>query len=213
MEFGREPASFGHLFHYLQLDRMSLLCTSKGFKIDGLSVPPFLLNQGEWIVLQLPIRFGSKLEMKINKILTGDVCPGFIRFANVEIAVPIGNTKSGEEFLNIGQFLERLPARERDLFIAEINDSEISLEALPHHLPGTPRLLAGLMLASLGANLVVFNTCGLDPTGVQNVYDYVSEKMKHGIGFLEIQFEGVGPNHSRPFPVPQLTAELQTGLA
>jgi hypothetical protein len=188
---------------------MSLLCTSKGFKIDGLSVPPFSLNQGEWIALQLPIKYGSELGIEIDRILTGSACPEFIRFANVEIALPIGDAKSGEELPNIGRFLERLPTRERDIFITEINNSEISFEALPHHLPGTPRLLAGLMLATLGASLVVFNTCGLDPTGVERIYAYVSEKMKCGIGFLELQFGVVAQKNSRPFPVPQLTAVLQ----
>ena len=69
-------------------------------------------------------------------------------------------------------------------------------------------MLAGIMLASSTGEILVFNTAGLDPIGVQKVYTYLADKMRAGLSFIELEFPGTGQRQAHPVAVKVLKSFL-----
>jgi hypothetical protein len=183
---------------------MKTLCETNGFRAGAVLVPKFVLNQGDWIVLRWPECQGSDSEAALYEVLCGvSHCEEFTLRSKVGVATPFGKW-SGELFRGrhtVGELLAALPPEGRNRLELEIKGRHLWPESSVNHLPGTAKTLACLLLATLSAGIVVFNTSGLDPMGVQKVYGYLADHMKHGLGFIEIQFPGGSQNGSHPVRV------------
>lgn len=183
---------------------MKKLCETNGFRAGAVLVPKFVLYQGDWIVLRWPECQGTDSEAALYEVLSGvSHCEEFTRRSKVGVATPFGKW-SCELFKGqhtLGDLLVALPPEGRNRLELEIKGRHLSRESPVHHLPGTAKSLACLVLATLSAGIVVFNTSGLDPMGVQKVYGYLADQMKRGLGFIEVQFPGGGQNEAHPVDV------------
>ena len=123
--------------------------------------------------------------------------------SEVRVAAPFG--KWSPELLRgqhtLDELLAALPPDGRNRLEIEIRGRQLSRQSPVNHLPGTAKTLACLLLATLSAGIVVFSISGLDPIGVQKVYGYLADQMKHGLGLIEVQFLGGRQNEDRPVRV------------
>jgi hypothetical protein len=188
---------------------MNLLCKTAGCRIGEVRLPRFEVNRCEWIVLRWPINFGGEPERKFYSVLCGEPHPEFSLYARAQIATLIGlGESSAEPEQSVGDLLAALPSKDADVLLPEIRQAGLSFDSPLNHLPKTPRCLAGVIRAASEAELVAFNTSGLDPIGVQKVFSLVLGKLRQGRGFLELEFPGIGQKHPRPIDVTTLDATL-----
>jgi hypothetical protein len=191
----------------LAASQMNTLCKTIGVQIGDIRVPAFTLRRSEWLVLRWPDNFGSFSEDQFYKAISGSSGCEFILNAKSNVVTLFG--KQADELFagrTIGKLLAALSTTDRNRLEAEIETRRLSAETSVNDLPLTSRLLTGLMLASHTGEIVIFNTSGLDPKGVQSVYAYVGEKMKLGISFIELEFQGSDKNQPHPVAVVRLEA-------
>jgi hypothetical protein len=171
---------------------MNLLCESKGFRAGLVLVPAFELSRGEWLLLRWPVNSGSDSEESFYAALSGiAVFPGLIIHVTARIVALFGRwAKPPYHYSTVGELMSALPAEDKGRFRVEIDARQLAADAPLDQLPATPKLLAGLGLASLSGGLFVFNTAGLDPIGVQKAHASVAEKIRRGLSVIELEFHG-----------------------
>jgi hypothetical protein len=183
---------------------MNILCESVGVRIGRVIVPAFTLRNGDWIVLRWPEAFGTDSEDLLYEALGGvSIHAGLRRYCEGKVVTAFGKwaERSFAGCGTVGALLEALRPEARKVFEPQIRARHLPPGAPLSHLPATPRVLGGLMLASLAKEIVVFNTSGLDPMGARTVYAYVAAELAKGAGFIEVEFLGVAESEVRPAPV------------
>jgi hypothetical protein len=187
---------------------MNTLCETKGFRAGTVRIPAFALNRGEWLVLCWPTNFGSDSENRFYDALSGSaLCPDLALRATAKIVAQFGRwAEPLYRHRTLAELLGALSAEDRSRLSGEIEFQRLAPSAPLDHLPGTSRVLAGLMLASSSGEILVFNTAGLDPTGVQRVYAYLADKMKLGISCIELEFPDTAQRQAHPVGVTVLEA-------
>lgn len=162
-------------------------------------------------MLRWPASFGSDSESRFYDTLSGSAVGSEVALhATTKIVTQFG--KWAEALYchrTVGELLAALPAEDRSRLNAEIEPRRLAPSASLDQLPGTSRVLAGLMLAVSAGEILVFNTAGLDPTGVQKVYAYLADKTNRGLSFIELEFPGTGQRESHPVGVAVLEASTR----
>jgi hypothetical protein len=152
-----------------------------GVIIASLSLPPFQLKLGEVLCLHLPSPALSKEETHLINALTGKrLVLGLHLFGRVCFAAP--PTRRGIfglfRSLHPIDWLRHSGGLLRAEAEAIIERLGLKPEWRLSQLPATPRTLLGLEAAwAQGAEVVVFSTTGLDPTGVLAVFEAVASRL------------------------------------
>lgn len=187
---------------------MSALCETKGFRAGSVRIPAFALNRGEWLVLRWPANFGSDSEKRFYDALSGGaVCPELVLHARARVVAQFG--KWAEPLYrnrSIGELMAALPAEDQRRLRVDIEARQLGVDTPLDHLPATCKVLAGSMLACASGEMLVFNTSGLDPSGVEEVYAYLADKTQRGLSVLELEFPGNGQRQAHPVAVAVLEA-------
>jgi len=185
---------------------MSALFETRGFCAGSVRVPPFELGQGRWLVLRWPANHGSDSENRFYDIISGSAaCPDVELHARTKVVALFGKwAECLYRNRTVGQLLAALPAEDQRWLRVDIEIRRLAAELPFDHLPATSRLLAGLMLASLSGEVIVFNITGLDPTGIQKVYAYLADKIQMGLSVIELEFPSNEQREARPVAVTVL---------
>ncbi len=185
---------------------MSILCKSNGFKHQLVIVPPFTINQGDWLVLRCLSRRSDSTETDICDVLTGRVvCPGMVLHSRAVAAIPFGkwaNILFRDS--TIHDLISRLSNENKEVLRKELDQRAFQMDSTPNDLPLTAKLMLELMLACSIGKLVVFNASGLDPNGVKSIYAMIAANLMNGLGAIEIDFPTTSPREPRPIEVKAL---------
>jgi hypothetical protein len=154
----------------------------EGITVGALVIPPFQLGEGEWICLHIPGSSDAEEYDQLVQVLTGQRPVSHLRHTGRVV-------HADRPFHRAGWFgwLRRVypvdwlcQSAGVDRAEAEAITARLGLRPEWHidQLAANPRALLGLEAAwARGAEVVVFSTSGLDPSGLRSVYEAVSAKL------------------------------------
>jgi hypothetical protein len=154
----------------------------EGIEVGCLWIPPFVVKQGDWLCLHLPA-YSREAREPILQVLTGQrPVPGLHLFGRVAWARPATRAKKGlagvlgeRKVVDWLNYTGGISWAEAGAIVERLGlcpDWRVS------RLPGTPKTLLGLEAAwARGADVVVFETAGLDPVGRQRVQEAISSRL------------------------------------
>jgi hypothetical protein len=158
---------------------MKTLITCDGICIGDAFIPPFEVFTAEYVGLANPTDYGVQWNDLMQAL--GGLCPtAEVHIAGRSAVITPPGFQPLEQAVELQMIIDVAVARGLPRASAERIIIDLGLEE--DHAYGdiqlTPRLLLDLRLAwSQGAELVVFSTAGLDPSGVLAVADEVSKML------------------------------------
>jgi hypothetical protein len=167
-----------------------LLFSCEGLTINTLRIPAFQLNAGDFVCLHMPCLAWSADEEQVVQVFTGKrVVPGVHLHGRVDWAYPaiqrrgllsLFHRPRPVDWLRQSAGVARADAAAIVTRVALRTDDRVGRLRLIE-LPGTPKALLGLEAAwARGANVVVFTTVGLDPLGVQAMFETAASHLPPG---------------------------------
>jgi len=178
----------------------TLIFQCNGFSFDGLVIPQFNVYENEIICLHFP--FGRPVDNRLG--LTQTMIDNIDNKAiNTSGTIQFVDSYTLDERRFI--FFRKKLVREKiydklgcmdDECISFLHDYNIDAN-IPYRLyGGTERLLIALFIALRFSDLVLFPFSGLDPTGVNKVFDFITRTLK-GKGAIILSFPHIrGTNES-----------------
>ena len=163
---------------------MDIVIENKGIKTDSFYVPPFVLREGEVVVLFL---FNGSYYYDTEMFLKDIFC-GKIKHENVIIHKKMTFVKHFQESnlrrtfypITVGEYL-RKNANLNDPFSKKIYEIEwITSRTKMSSLAGAPRRLLCLYAALSKTKDIVFDLGGVDPKGAEFTFKMVNEAIKDG---------------------------------
>jgi hypothetical protein len=160
-----------------------MILKSNGIKTDKFIIPPFVLNEGEIIVIYL---WGGAHYQALKTFLKDIFC-GITAHENVEIVKPL---RFAEHFyepkfrrifypITIGEYL-RKHANPQNPYSTKIYDTNIHKKANVNQLQATTKKQLSIFSTLSHTNNIVFDLAGLDPNGANETYKIVKESVKNG---------------------------------
>lgn len=161
-----------------------MLIENKGIKTDTFYIPPFDLNEGEFVVLYL---FNGQHLPEIEMYLKNIFC-GRSKNENVVVHKPLTFVDHFIEPelrrlfhpVTVGAYLKK-KANFDSPFATKIYEIEwINKKTKVNALAGNPRRLLSLYTTLSKTNNIVFDIAGQDPQGAEETYKIVKEMVKNG---------------------------------
>ncbi len=167
------------------MDELLLACS--GITHGPFTVPSFTLRRGGDLCLHIPDHLRDEEERWLVRCLSGEISvPGLDVRARVEEA-PFAVQPAGLRGLfsrpSIAAWLRRnarVDGREVEAIVARLPDGGRPVKSMTEvgRLPGTLRAFLGLEAAwARGAEVVIYTTAGLDPSGRETVYAAVAARL------------------------------------
>jgi hypothetical protein len=157
---------------------------SNGLTIDKFYIPPFTVNKGEMVVIELPN--GAPFMEALFKFV--DVLTRRVHVSNVIIDADF---KFADHFvesrwlsffrpMTIGRYIKRHanPADQNIGRIYDLCDVKPSTQIV--RLPGTQRKLLSILTALSWTNNIIFDLMGVDPMGGMRAYSLAKEIVSNG---------------------------------
>jgi hypothetical protein len=163
---------------------MNIILENKGIKTDSFYVPPFVLREGEFIVLFL---FGGGYFYDTEMFLKDIFC-STTKHKNVIIPKKMTFVAHFKESgfrrtfypTTVGEYL-RKNANLNDSFSKKIYEIEwITNKTKMNSLSGTPRRFLCLYAALSKTSDIVFDLLGVDPQGAEFIFKMINEVIKNG---------------------------------
>lgn len=163
---------------------MKIVLENKGIKTDTFYIPPFVLYEGEIVVLFLY----NGQHFYDTEVFLKDIFCGKIKNENVILH---RNMRFVEYFrrsyfrdtffpLTVGRYLKK-NANPKSPFSSKIYEDEwIKRETKLEKLPGTPRKLLTLYAVLSKTKDIIFDVAGLDYQGAVLTFKMVEETVKDG---------------------------------
>ncbi|MFS4430429.1 hypothetical protein [Chryseobacterium sp. S90] len=157
---------------------------NKGIKTDQFYVPPFTLNEGEIIIINLfnGPRF-HETEMFLKDLFCGKVPhENIIIHKKMTFVEHFRESKFRDIFypMTVGEYL-RKNANPANPYSEKIYETEwINKKIKINTLTGSPRNLLSLYTTLSNTNNIIFDLVGLGPDGAQENYKIVKEVVKNG---------------------------------
>lgn len=167
-----------------KIKRNKMILKNKGIKTDKYYIPPFDLNEGEIVVLNL---FGGQ-HFQETKMYLKDIFTGKIPNENITINRRLTFV---EHFIEpkfrrlfypvtVGEFLKR-NANSKSDFVTKIYDIErITKKRKVNTLPGNSRKLLCMYATLSNTKDIIFDLGGQDPQGAEETYQIVKDNVKKG---------------------------------
>lgn len=163
---------------------MNIVLENKGIKTDTFYVPPFVLQEGEGLVLYL---YNGDHFYDTEMFLKAIFC-GTTKHKNMTLHKNMtfvehfkeSNFRSRFSPITVGEYL-RKNANLNDPFSKKIFEIDwITSKTKMNKLPGTPRKLLCLYATLSKTKDIVFDLAGLDHEGVDFTFKMVKEAVKNG---------------------------------
>jgi len=155
---------------------------STGIKLDGIYIPPFKLNQGEIVIIQLPNGPNFQpLLFNLVEILTSKK-----KVENIEVTenlrfvnhIAESRWKSFIAPMTVAKYIRKFGNPESSISSKIYELGWIQPNTKISSLPGNSRKTLSLLITFSWTNKIVFDLAGVDPIGGQQVFNLV----KSGIG-------------------------------
>ncbi|MDL2141990.1 hypothetical protein QQY79_05620 [Flavobacterium tructae] len=173
---------------------MKIVLENKGIKTDTFYVPPFVLYEGEIIVLYL----NNIIDLYGTEMFLKDIFCGITKNENVILHKKMTFVEHFRESnfrdrfypTTVGKYL-RKNANLSDPFSKKIFEIEwITNKIKVRTLAGNPRRLLCLYAALSKTKDIVFDLVGQDPEGVEFTFKMVKEAVKNGGSAILLDFSG-----------------------
>ena len=167
---------------------------NQGFQVDKYKVPPFKLNQGEIVTLNLGN--GSHfydLERKLISIFNCPVSTEKLKINEQLIFAEHIRLNRWTEFfypLTVERYL-RSNAQETEMPLSRFPDDRLKPGNKISHLAGNPRRFLSIYAAISKCDGLIFDLVGVDPQGALDIYEIVEEFVtsKNGYAILLNNFD------------------------
>jgi hypothetical protein len=161
-----------------------MLIENKGIKTDLFYLPPFTLNAGEILIINL---FNGAHFYKTEMLLK-DVLAGNTKNENIIIHQKLTFAEHFTESafrrivypVTVQEYLKKHASPDSP-YAAKIFDIDgIHNKTKVNSLTGTPKRLLSLYATLSTTNTIIFDLAGQDPAGAQETYKIVKEEVKKG---------------------------------
>ena len=162
---------------------------SKGIEIDSFYLPPFELDAGDIVIIQLPNGpYYSGLLFKLADILTGTEkndnveLTTDLKFANHLIET---GWRSVFRPLTVERYIERTGNPTSELTQMIYESKYIEPKTRISRLAGNPRKLLSVLTTLSWTDKIIFDLAGVDPVGGQEIFSLVKGQIgKSGAAIL-----------------------------
>jgi len=161
-----------------------MIIENKGIKTDKYYVPPFILNEGEIIIINLfngP--YFHETEMFLKDLFCGKTPhENVIIHKKMTFVEHFRESKFRDIFypMTVGEYLKK-NANPASPYSEKIYETEwINKKIKVNTLAGNPRRLLTLYSTLTKTQNIVFDLVGQDPMGAQEAYKIVKEVVKNG---------------------------------
>lgn len=185
--------------------------TCEGLRAGALMLPPFEVRAGELVKLQFPRSTPdtarARREVLGQLCAAADAC-GPVRACGVVAALETPRTRSAvRELFHRQRAVEwfcRQTGLSRAVALPSLKRIDLPPDVPVSSLAGTPRRLLALQaVLARGADVVVFDTAGLDPLGIQTLLQAVSERLGESAAlYLSCESEWEPPGVSFAAVIP-----------
>lgn len=176
----------------------------KGFKLEKFEIPPFTLNKGELINLQLfnGAHFFA-LEEKLVQIFTGVVKHEHVKILEkLEFAEHIGEKGLLKRLFptTVGKYLKK-NAKPFDMPLSIFPDDRLKPKTSLSRLAGNPKKFLAIYCALSKCDGLIFDLVGSDPLGSEKIFDIVKDFVdrKNGYAILLNNFDDLKEKSTKIF--------------
>lgn len=154
-----------------------------GVVIGDLYIPKFRLKKGDLFCMHWPLPANTEMENEFIKYLIGKKKSDQINiYGVVEKATPLVPEKKLFPFAretSLGNVIKKLAnGAAVNKLLTVCKELEIDVDSKILSISLTKRALLGIEIALSNApDVILFDICGLDPSGVQAIFDSVSDKL------------------------------------
>ena len=161
-----------------------MLIENKGIRKDNFYIPPFILNEGEIVVLYL---FNGQ-HLYETEMYLKDIFCGKLKNENVLVHKRLTFVEHFRESelrrlfypVTVGEYLKK-EANFESAFATKIYEIDwINEKTKVNTLAGNPRRLLSLYATLSNTKNIVFDVAGQDPQGADETYKIVKEVVKNG---------------------------------
>jgi hypothetical protein len=153
-----------------------LMLSFSGQTVEGHTIPSFDLHSGDYLCLHLAA-FSFTLGPKLAEALTKESRKP-VSFAERPTAPHSFLTRIFPE--TVGEWFVRTTGADRRRMFGVLAGMGVSEGTKVSQAQGTVRALLGVEAAFVRSPIVIFSTDGLDPTGMEAVFDAVSSRRGGG---------------------------------
>ena len=167
---------------------------SQGFQVDKYKVPPFQLNQGEIVTLNLwSGGHFFDLERELVSVFTGKKSIEQVKIhGQLTFAEHIRLNRWTELIypLTIERYLRR-NAQSTEMLLSRFPDDRLNPNNKISNLAGNPRRFLSIYSTLSKCDGLIFDLVGVDPQGALNIYEIVEEVVtsKDGYAILLNNFD------------------------
>lgn len=159
-----------------------MIAQSKGFQIDDFKIPPFELNEGDFIVLYIGNTLKSQyLRKKLFAFFSGkEKEPNLVFNEKIEVVSNI-YLKGIKEVLfptTVKKYVYRNAKRPKDILSKLVAFDRITSGTKIATLPSTSRKLISLFTTYSHTTKIIFDLGGLDLLGSEKVFCEVKRKLE-----------------------------------
>lgn len=165
--------------------KRTMLIENQGIKKDNYLIPPFVLKEGEIIVLHI---FGGQ-HFHRTELYLKDIFTGKVKHENVIVYKPLTFVEDIFEPrwrslffpITVGEYLKK-NANLNNEYATKIYETNnwITKKTKIHHLAGTLRKQLSVLATLSKSKNIVFDLVGQDPLGAEEIYKFVKENVKNG---------------------------------
>ncbi|HTJ53211.1 MAG TPA: hypothetical protein VL443_27340 [Cyclobacteriaceae bacterium] len=152
---------------------------STGISIDNFYIPPFTLDKGEIVIIQLPN--GPYFEELLFKLV--DILTDKIKNENIEIGTALRFIEQVNEGYwrtlffpsTVKRYIRKHSNPGNDVATTIYEFDGINQNTKISKLPGTQRKLLSLWTTFSWTDKIIFDLRGIDPLGGQRIYDLMKK--------------------------------------
>jgi hypothetical protein len=157
---------------------------SKGLIIDDFYIPPFTVDKGDLVIIQLPNGpyFTEVLFRMVDVLTRRQYIPDVSVNADFKFVDHITGTGWTRFFrpLTVGRFIKQHgnPGNRVVDKVYDLCDIKPSTEI--RRIPGNHKKILSMLTSLSWTNNLIFDLLGLDPTGGEKAYDLAKENIRNG---------------------------------
>jgi hypothetical protein len=170
---------------------MSIALKSDGFMFGDVYIPPFNLYEGNYVVLNYDAVFDFQKDYLLREILSASKKNDAIQTSFLFVSLYEPWTYESRSFVNYGEktvenYLLDVKLMTNVKGICERLGLKPKMKL--NTLAGTDKKLLAIEAAYSKTSHIVLNTAGIDPLGIERVYNRLEEEIIKGGTVIEIEY-------------------------
>lgn len=176
-----------------------MIIENRGLKTNTFSIPPFILNKGEIVVVYISNgEYYNNIELCLKDLFTGKTTNKSINIHHPLSDIHHFKESKFRRFLHpitVGEYLKK-NANLNSPYANKIYENNwITKNTNVNSLAGTPRKLLSIYATLTRAKNIVVDLAGLDPMGAERICEVVKEAVrKEGSSIILDRFEDMKNN-------------------